>query len=456
MSGLAPPPTPTSPGSAGAAGSAGATGGPDAAGAPTGAGGASGAAAAAIRAVGVHKTFGRTRAVAGASVTVERGQMVALLGPSGSGKTTLLRIVAGFEEPDAGTVAIGGRPVAGDGTWEEPDQRRVGMVFQDGALFPHLTVAGNVGFGHPGPGRVEQCLDLVGLAHRARSYPHELSGGERQRVALARALATEPEVVLLDEPFASLDAGLRETLREEVAAILRSAGASALLVTHDQQEALSLADVVVVMRDGRIEQAGPPEEVYARPATRWVAEFLGAAEVVPGTARNGVVDSELGRFPAAAGLRGPVDLVVRPESVVIAAADGDAGDVPSGAADGGLAGNGGAAGHDNGGAGNGGAAGNGDDVPATAVPARVVGRSYYGHDQLVRLELASGLQLRSRRHGAHPWRPGDDVRVWVDGPVSVLPADGSTGANGGSVGGASGPDDAADGPADAPAGASAG
>ena len=340
----------------------------------------------AIGATGIHKTFGHTRAVAGASLSVGHGELVALLGPSGSGKTTLLRVIAGFEVPDAGTVTIGDRLVAGGGAWEEPDRRRVGMVFQDGALFPHLTVAGNVGFGEPGRGRVEECLELVGLADRARSYPHELSGGERQRVALARALANEPEVVLLDEPFASLDAGLRVALREEVASILRAAGASALLVTHDQQEALSLADVVVVMRDGRVEQAGTPEAVYARPATRWAAEFLGAAEVVPGTARAGAVDCELGRFPADQGLQGAVEVVVRPESVAIGAAGGSNGSTP----------------------------------PRGAAEARVVGRSYYGHDQLVCLELASGLRLRSRSHGAVPWQPGDDVRVWVEGPVSVL------------------------------------
>jgi iron(III) transport system ATP-binding protein len=247
-------------------------------------------------------------------------------------------------------------------------------------------VAGNVGFGEPGPGRVEECLELVGLADRARSYPHELSGGERQRVALARALANEPEVVLLDEPFASLDAGLRVALREEVAAILREAGASALLVTHDQQEALSLADEVVVMRDGRVEQAGTPEAIYAQPVTRWAAEFLGAAEVVPGTARDGMVDCELGRFAADGGLQGPVDVVVRPEYVAIGT---------SGAT-------------------------NGSTAPDDAAKARVLGRSFYGHDQLVRLELASGLHVRSRLHGSAPWRPGDDVRVWVDGPISVL------------------------------------
>ena len=228
----------------------------------------------AIRATDIRKAFGRTTAVDDASLEVGHGELVALLGPSGSGKTTLLRVIAGFEAPDAGTVEVGGRVVAGPGVWEEPDRRRVGMVFQDGALFPHLTVGANVAFGEPADGRVEECLALVGLADRARSYPHELSGGERQRVALARALATDPEVVLLDEPFASLDAGLRESLREEVVAILRAAGASALLVTHDQQEALSLADQVVVMRDGRGRAGGhargrlrPPRARAGRPSS---------------------------------------------------------------------------------------------------------------------------------------------------------------------------------------------
>jgi iron(III) transport system ATP-binding protein len=358
----------------------------------------------AIHAADIHKAFGAAQAVAGATVTVEEGQLVALLGPSGSGKTTLLRIVAGFDAPDAGTVRVGGRLVAGDGVWEEPDRRRVGMVFQDGALFPHLTVSRNVGFGEPRAGRVDECLRLVGLADRAGSYPHELSGGERQRIALARALAIEPEVVLLDEPFASLDATLREALREEVAGILRDAGASALLVTHDQQEALSLADVVVVLRDGRVEQVGRPEEVYTQPASRWVAEFLGAADVVPGTASDGVVDCELGRFPADRALSGAVEVVVRPEAVALDAVTGDD-RVDGRGGVGGRNGTTGAGGSPNG---------------APGPKARVVGRSYYGHDQLVRVELPSGLQLRSRTSGAFPWRPGDDVTVSVAGPVKVL------------------------------------
>jgi iron(III) transport system ATP-binding protein len=330
----------------------------------------------AIDAEGVEKAFGRTRAVAGASLQVPSGELVALLGPSGSGKTTLLRVIAGFEAPDAGRVAIGGRPVAGDGAWVEPEHRRIGMVFQDGALFPHLTVAGNVGFGAGRSERVGETLDLVGLAGRAGDYPHELSGGERQRVALARALAADPEVVLLDEPFAALDAGLRDSLRVEVTDILRAAGTSALLVTHDQAEALSLAATVAVMREGRIEQVGTPEEIYERPRSRWLASFLGDADVLPGTAREGVVECELGRFGAAAELAGDVHVVIRPESVAIGLGPGS--------------------------------------------DAVVVARSFYGHDQLLQLELPSGLRLRSRRLGFPAWHPGDRVRISVDGPVTAV------------------------------------
>jgi len=343
--------------------------------------------ACAIEAEDLSRSFGALKAVDGASLRVGRGELVALLGPSGSGKTTLLRMIAGFERPDAGRVRIGGRLVAeGDGrrVWVEPEERRIGMVFQQGALFPHLDVAANVGFGARRRERVGETLELVGLAGRAKAYPHELSGGERQRVALARALAADPEVILLDEPFAALDAGLRETLRAEVAAILRAAGASSLLVTHDQAEALSLADAVAVLRDGRVVQAGSPEEVYDRPGSRWVAEFLGEADVLPGTAEGGTVRCELGRFPAGRELSGAVQVVIRPESVAI---------------------------------------GHGAGASRDAAEAVVLERSFYGHDQLVHLELRSGLRLRSRRLGFPAWHPGDRVRVWLDGPVNALEAD---------------------------------
>jgi iron(III) transport system ATP-binding protein len=340
-------------------------------------------AAPAIRVRGVDKAFGTTRAVVDADLTVDQGTLVALLGPSGSGKTTLLRLVAGFEEPDRGTIEVGGHLVAGPGAWEEPEKRRIGMVFQDGALFPHLTVAANVAFGEPRQGRVEECLQLVGLADRSRSYPHELSGGERQRIALARALATEPDVVLLDEPFAALDASLRAALRGEVAAILRDAGVSALLVTHDQEEALSLADTIVMMRDGHVEQEGTPSDVYDRPATRWVAEFLGDADVLPGRASGGTVECELGRFPADPSVDGEVEVVVRPEAILLARVDATS------------------AGHE-------------------WSSGTVVARDYFGHDQLVTLALDSGRRIESRTSGRVSWAPGDAVRVRVDGPVTVL------------------------------------
>jgi len=336
--------------------------------------------AAAVEAEGLVRTFGDRRAVDGVDLRLREGGFLAVLGPSGSGKTTLLRMIAGFETPDAGVVRIAGRTVSGPGSWVEPEARRIGMVFQQGALFPHLTVGGNVAFGARRSHRIAECLELVGLADRAGDFPHELSGGERQRVALARALAADPAVVLLDEPFSALDAGLRERLREEVAAILRAAGTSALLVTHDQSEALSLADTVAVLRDGRLEQVGTPEEVYERPRTHWVAGFLGDADVLPGTARGGFAECELGRFAVAESLVGDVQLVVRPESIAI-------GHRPS------------------------------RDADARAV---VVGRSFYGHDQLVELRLPSGRRLRSRRLGFPAWHEGDHVRVWVDGPVTAL------------------------------------
>ena len=334
----------------------------------------------AIEVDGLAKAFGDVAAVDGATLRVDRGALVALLGPSGSGKSTLLRLIAGFERPDAGDVRIGGRAVAGPGTWVEPEARHVGMVFQHGALFPHLTVAANAAFGAPRRERAAECLELVGLAGRARAYPHELSGGERQRVALARALAADPEVVLLDEPFAALDAGLRERLREDVAGILRAAGTSALLVTHDQAEALSLADTVAVLRAGRVEQCGSPEEVYERPGGRWVAEFLGEVDVLPGMAGGGVVECALGRFPAGPGLEGPVEVVIRPESVGVGYRA----------------------------------------VREPGAEAVVLQRSFFGHDQLLHLELEDGVRLRSRRLGFPAWHPGDHVRVWLDGPASAL------------------------------------
>ncbi len=284
-----------------------------------------------IRLRGISKSFGPVTAVREVTLDIERGELMAVLGPSGCGKTTLLRLIAGFEAPDAGCVNVGDEVVPGPARQVPPETRRVGMVLQDYALFPHLTVEANVGFGLARRSRDERealtrrTLELVGLQHKTRCHPYELSGGERQRVALARALAPEPQLVLLDEPFSSLDASLRAGLRREVELILRDAEATALLVTHDQEEALSLADRLAVMREGRIVQVGVPEEVYGRPASRWAAQFVGEVNVLAGVARAGAVETELGRFDLRAPADGTVHVAVRPEQFELSARhDGNA------------------------------------------------------------------------------------------------------------------------------------
>ena len=274
-----------------------------------------------IRLERVSKRFGPVRAVEAASVEIGTGEFVALLGPSGCGKTTLLRLIAGFEAPDEGVVRIGDEVVAGD-AWVPPERRHVGMVFQDYALFPHLSVSRNVGYGlarRRRAVRVREALDLVGLSAHGERYPHELSGGQQQRVALARALAPEPSVVLLDEPWSNIDPLLRASMRDELAAILRATGVTVLLVTHEQEEAFSLADRVALMREGSIVQTGGPEEIYYHPASRWAAEFVGAANVLPGRLADGLVETLVGRFPAPNGnAPGDVDVLVRPELLELA------------------------------------------------------------------------------------------------------------------------------------------
>ena len=284
-----------------------------------------------IRLEGVTKRFRDVTAVDGASLCLDRGEVVALLGPSGCGKTTLLRLVAGFERPDEGTVRVAGRVVAAPGTWIAPEARRVGMVFQDYALFPHLTVSSNVGFGLPRrerAHRVPELLEIVGLDSLGHRYPHELSGGQQQRVALARALAPAPELVLLDEPWSNVDPFLRDSLRAEVAEIIRPLGVTVLLVTHDREEAFSLADRIALMRDGTVVQEGTPEELYFAPASRWAAEFVGAANVLPGRVIDGLVRTAIGAFPAnGAGLRTDARVLVRPELLELEPDDAGAGEV---------------------------------------------------------------------------------------------------------------------------------
>jgi iron(III) transport system ATP-binding protein len=275
----------------------------------------------ALRTLSLVKHFGDVVAVDDVTLELRSGEFLGVLGPSGCGKTTLLRLVAGFERPDAGGIEIDGRVVVGPRRHVPPEGRRIGMVFQESALFPHLDVVGNIAFGLPRGSRetrVAELVALVGLAGLQQRMPHELSGGQQQRVALARALAPDPALILFDEPFSSLDATLRAQLRGEVRDILRAAGATTLFVTHDQSEALEISDRVAVMRAGRIEQISTPDELYLRPVNRFVAGFVGEANLLPGEVRHGEVQTLVGRFRAgddalADGSR--AEVLLRPEQL---------------------------------------------------------------------------------------------------------------------------------------------
>ena len=329
---------------------------------------------------GVAKRFGSVQAIAGADLSVCQGELVAILGPSGCGKTTLLRIVAGFEQPDAGTVIVGGRVVADADSWVPPEHRRIGMVFQDYALFPHLNVERNVGFGVAREGRAErvrEVLALVGLEGVEKRFPGELSGGQQQRVALARALAPKPYLVLLDEPWSSVDSMLREAVRDEIVAILRRAGVTVVLVTHDREEAFSLADRVALMAEGRIIQVAPPEELYTEPASRWAAEFVGPVNVLPGIVDGSAVGTALGTFQVtgAPQARCPVEALIRPELLELRhRADG---------------------------------------------PAEVIGREFRGHDVFYRVRLADGTVVCAQRPSTETIHIG--ARVEVHPHASPIP-----------------------------------
>lgn len=277
---------------------------------------------------GVTKRYGSSVGVDALELSVPAGELVTVIGPSGCGKSTTLRLAAGLERPDTGTIRVAGEVVAGKGRFVDPERRRVGLVFQDYALFPHMTVGQNVEFGLDRLTRSErrartgEVLDLVRLAHLAARYPHELSGGEQQRVALARALAPRPAVVLLDEPFSSLDESLRAQVRRDTVATLREAGTTGVLVTHDQTEALSIGTRVVVMRGGVIEQADTPEKVFEQPATRFVASFMGDADFLPAHVHRALLTCEIGvvsTVPGWANSEADVDVVLRPHEVALQA-----------------------------------------------------------------------------------------------------------------------------------------
>jgi iron(III) transport system ATP-binding protein len=321
----------------------------------------------AIRARDLTRSYGDAVALDHFSLDVWEGGVVTLLGPSGCGKTTALRVMAGFETA-GGSVEIHGRKVLGNGIFVPPERRKVGMVFQDYALFPHMTVATNVAYGLAKGDRVRrggEVLDLVGLTGLENRMPNELSGGQQQRVALARALAPRPEVILLDEPFSNLDASLRDRVRRELRMILAEARATAVFVTHDQEEALATSDIVAVMRDGRVLQADTPADLYSNPADPWIAEFLGDADVLESVARDGRVETPLGSFET--DLMGPVSVILRPENVQISL-----GETPN---------------------------------------AVVAGSEFFGHDQLVTVALNGGTRVRARIGPRPIYRPGQACRV---------------------------------------------
>ena len=362
---------------------------------------------------GVVRRFGEAQVLSGLSLSVAPGELMALLGPSGSGKTTLLRLIAGLDRPDGGTIDLGDRRVAGGSTFVPAERRGVGLVFQDWALFPHLSVAANVGFGLPRPERrasprIDTALARVGMVGFGDRRPDTLSGGQQQRVALARAMAPSPRVLLLDEPFSNLDAGLRTDVRSEVRRTLRSIGVTAIFVTHDRDEAFTLGDRVAIVNEGRIAQVGTPEEVYATPSDRWVAGFLGDANFVPGTIEAGrpsVAVSPLGPLPIRGIVGpGPVSVLLRPEALTIRPTiDGRAGG-SGGTDDGAL---------------------DGTD-PGTGW--RVTEAEFLGHSTLTRVTPIGGavaasdgeaLTLSIRTGGAPPARPGEVVDVTYSGGPAV-------------------------------------
>jgi iron(III) transport system ATP-binding protein len=333
-----------------------------------------------IRFVNVNKTYeGKVKAVDDMSFEVRSGTLLALLGSSGCGKTTTLRLIAGLERPDSGEIWLNEQLVAGSNAWVEPEKRKVGMVFQDYALFPHMSVESNVAFAIPELSRREKkqrisdMLHLVGLGEHGKRFPHQLSGGQQQRVALARAMAANPAVVLLDEPFSNLDAALRQSTRTEVRAILKKAAATTVFVTHDQEEALSIADEIAVIKSGELLQLGSPRRVYMRPAVRAVADFIGGANFVPGTAHGDRVRTIFGDLPLLTPAHGDVDVMLRPEQIQL--------------------------------------------EPQPQAPYTIDMLQFLGHGQLVDIHIKNGQKIQARIPVHSPLEVGMRVNIQVEGSV---------------------------------------
>jgi iron(III) transport system ATP-binding protein len=333
----------------------------------------------------ITKRYADTPVVRDVSFMVYPGEIFALLGPSGCGKTTTLRIIAGFEKAGSGTISMAERPLASNSVHVPPELRGIGFVFQDYALFPHKNVLDNVTFGLrkvPKKTRRErgfEVLEMVGLSDLHARLPHHLSGGEQQRVALARSIIARPKLLLLDEPFSSLDPGLRQTTRDEVRALLKSEGISAVLVTHDQEEALSFAERLAVMKDGTVEQIGTPEVVYRHPETAYVADFLGQTNFVKASVKDGIAETAFGRVKVDGAATGDILLSIRPECLTMVAPD----------------------------AGNSGTKGG-----------RIVGQAFKGHDFTYRVEVDGQFYLVQTDYRC-PFQVGDTVRLEAVSAVIV-------------------------------------